>query len=48
MLPRSMTPASAEQPFMLDKFLRETVGLNQSQVDSVHQGKAVATVLEFV
>jgi hypothetical protein len=46
MLPRSMTPASSEQAFMLDKFLGEDVGLNHDQVDSVHRGKAVATILD--
>jgi hypothetical protein len=42
----SMRSAASQQVFVLDKFLRETVGLNAGQIDSVHRGKAVATVLE--
>ena len=34
------------QVFVLDKFLRESVGLNAGQIDSVHQGTAVAVVLD--
>jgi hypothetical protein len=47
MLPRSMTPAPREQAFVLDKFLGEDVGLNHVQLESLHNGKAVATVLDF-
>jgi hypothetical protein len=42
----SMTSAANEQVLVLDKFLRESVSLNAEQIDSVHRGKAVATVLE--
>ncbi len=42
----NMRPAASEQVFVLDKFLRETVGLNAAQIDSVHHGKPVAIVLD--
>jgi hypothetical protein len=32
--------------FVLDKFLRENVGLSGEQIDSIHHGKAVAVVLD--
>jgi hypothetical protein len=41
-----MRSAASERVFELDKFLRETVGLNAAQIDSVHRGKAVAIVLD--
>jgi hypothetical protein len=41
-----MRSAASERVFELDKFLRETVGLNAGQIDSVHRGKAVAIVLD--
>jgi hypothetical protein len=38
--------AASEQVFVLDTFLRENVGLNTEQIDSIHRGKAVAVVLD--
>jgi hypothetical protein len=45
LLASSMRLVASEPVFVLDKFLRENVGLNAGQVDSVHHGKAVAIVL---
>jgi hypothetical protein len=38
--------AASEQVFVLDKFLRESVGLDAEQIDSIHRGRAVAIVLD--
>jgi hypothetical protein len=38
--------AASEQTFVLDRFLRENVGLDSQQIDSIHHGKAVAIVLD--
>lgn len=38
--------AANQPPFVLDNFLRGSVGLNAGQIDSVHRGKAVAVVLD--
>ena len=46
LLASPMRPAANQQVFVLDQFLKETVGLDAGQIDSVHGGKAVATVLE--
>src|SRR5262245_39008299 len=45
-LPQALTAAAGEQTFILDKFLRESVGLNNVQIDTVHRGKPVAIVLD--
>ena len=45
-LPQRLTSAAGEQTFVLDKFLRESVGLNDAQIDTVHRGKPLATILE--
>jgi hypothetical protein len=44
-LPFRMMAASG-QAFVLDRFLKDTVGLTNAQIDTVHRGKAVATVLD--
>ena len=46
LLASNVSSAASGQPLVLDKFLRENAGLNAEQIDSVHQGKAVAVVLE--
>lgn len=46
LLASSMRLAASGQVFVLDKFMRETVGLNAGQIDSVHRGEAVAIVLD--
>src|SRR5262245_9013015 len=46
MLPRTAASAPREQTFALDRFLSENVRLNNVQIDSVHHGKPVATVLD--
>src|SRR6266446_2848718 len=46
LLPQDLTSAAGEQPFVLDKFLKENAGLNNVQIDSIHRGKAVATILD--
>src|SRR5437773_2321518 len=46
LLASNMRSVASEQVFVLDKFLRENVRLNAGQIDSVHRGKAVATVLD--
>src|SRR5258706_640474 len=46
LLPRGLTSAAGEQAFVLDKFLKENAGLNNVQIDTIHRGKAVATVLD--
>jgi len=46
MLPQAVRPAAREQAFVLDQFLKEHVGLNSVQIDSVHRGKPVATILD--
>ena len=46
LLPSGTRLAASEQVFVLDKFLRESAGLNAEQIDSVHRGKAVAIVLD--
>ena len=46
MSPQPIASAAVEQAFVLDKFLGESVGLNNVQIDSVHRGKAIATVLD--
>jgi hypothetical protein len=38
--------AASEQVFVLDTFLRENVGLDTEQIDSIHRGKAAAIVLD--
>src|SRR5262245_57993068 len=45
LLPQGLTSAAGEQSFVLDKFLKDNAGLNSAQIDTVHRGKAVATVL---
>ena len=42
----STRPTASEQVFVLDKFLRESVGLDPEQIDSIHRGRAVAIVLD--
>jgi hypothetical protein len=42
----NLRSAADEQVFVLDRFLRESVGLNSGQIDSVHRGQAVAIVLD--
>jgi hypothetical protein len=46
LLASSMRSAPTERVFVLDEFLRESAKLNAGQIDSVHRGKAVATILE--
>jgi hypothetical protein len=46
LLPQGLTSAAGEQTFVLDKFLRESTGLSNVQIDTIHRGKAVATVLD--
>ena len=46
LLASSLRPAVSQQVFVLDKFLQENVRLTAGQIDSVHRGKAVATVLD--
>jgi hypothetical protein len=42
----STSLARAQTPLPdLDKFFREVVGLNMSQIDQIHHGRAIATVL---
>jgi hypothetical protein len=45
-LPRGITPSAAQQAFVIDKFFKESAGLDTGQIDSVHRGKAVAISLE--
>ena len=45
-LPRGMTPRAGQQGLVIDKFFKETVGLDSGQIDSVHRGKAVTTSLD--
>src|SRR5262245_44081339 len=45
-VPQRLTSAAGEQTFVLDKFLRESIGLNEVQIDTVHRGKPLATILE--
>jgi hypothetical protein len=45
-LASNLRPAVSQQVFVLDKFLQENVRLTAGQIDSVHRGKAVATVLD--
>src|SRR6266446_7952217 len=46
LLPQGLTSAAGQQTFVLDKFLKENAGLNNVQIDTVHRGKAVATILD--
>jgi hypothetical protein len=46
LLPQGLTSAAAEQTFVLDKFLKENAGFNDVQIDTIHRGKAVATILD--
>src|SRR5215510_10465375 len=46
LLTSNIRSAASEQVFVVDKFLRENVGLKAGQIDSVHAGKAVAIVLQ--
>jgi len=46
LLASGASSVASEQVFLLDKFLRENVGLNTEQIDSIHRGKAVAVVLD--
>jgi hypothetical protein len=46
LLASNIKSATSEQVFVLDKFLRESVGLDVGQIGSVHSGKAVATILQ--
>ena len=39
------TSSAGQQAFVIDKFYKESVGLDNSQIDSIHRGKAVATSL---
>jgi hypothetical protein len=42
----AMTPSAGQQAFEIDKFFKESVGLDKGQIDSIHRGKAVATSLD--
>jgi hypothetical protein len=46
MLPQIARSAAVQQAFVLEKFLAGQVRLNNVQIDSVHQGKPVAVVLD--
>src|SRR6266516_4340675 len=46
LLPQGQSSAVGEPTFILDKFLKENVGLTNVQIDKVHRGKPVATVLD--
>jgi hypothetical protein len=45
-LSKGLTSVGGEQSFVLDKFLKEFVGLNDVQIETVHHGKPIATVLD--
>src|SRR5262245_20516960 len=45
-LSRGLASARGEQNFVLDKFLKESVGLDDAQIATVHHGKPIATVLD--
>src|SRR5262245_23974067 len=45
-LPRVLASSAGEQILVLDRFFKETVGLSTVQIDAVHHGKPVATVLD--
>jgi hypothetical protein len=44
--PGVMTSSARQRAFVVDKFFKEDVGLNNGQIDSIHRGKAVATSLD--
>lgn len=46
MLPGVMASRGRQQAFEVDKFFKESVGLDKGQIDSIHRGKAVATSID--
>src|SRR5678815_6095135 len=44
--PPGSTSAEPEEGFILDRFLGQSAGLNQTDIASVHSGKAIAVVLD--
>jgi hypothetical protein len=46
MLPQAARQAFGQQPFVVDKFLTETVRLANAQIESIHRGKPFAIVLD--
>src|SRR5262245_7839376 len=45
-LPQGLASSAAEQTLALDKFFKESAGLSNVQIETVHRGKPVATVLD--
>lgn len=44
--PQATTSLAREQASLLDEFFKHTVGLNDSQIDQIHHGKALAKVMD--
>jgi len=46
MLPLGARAVAGGQTFVLDSFLSERIALSNAQIDAIHRGKAVATILD--